>query len=505
MHKLISFLIILFFLGLVGCNSTPPHILPTSLPTPAVISAFTATIPNQTPTIVSTSSGADLPAIPSPTLIPVINSLLPIENRLLCDLDYPSGVLEIHQEITYTNQTAEQMSELGLYVEPNLYPGALEIKSISSPTLARVNYTLNQNALFISLSTAPLPAGKSILLSFEYSILLPEMNSTAGNGIFGRSSIQTNLMDWYFWPAPYSKSKGWLIHPPSPVGEHTAYPLQDFDLILRISNAPENLVVTGGATPEFDGTSYHFNHPSARNLVISISPYFQVTRKIQGGVVLSTFTFPDHTDSALHILDVTARAIQIFGEGISPYPRPVLNIVESNLGDGLEADGLYFLGSRFLDGNYLTERSILTLLAAHETAHQWWYAAVSNDQALEPWLDEAFCTWMERLYFSSSPEALNWWRAYRLSGDFSHFPVNQTVYSFKSFKPYRESVYLHGAQMLEYLQQAMGDDQFMHFLQQYYSTGKAKELSSSQVFFSTLANFGKIDPALIKEKYFLQE
>jgi len=462
--------------------------------------------PDSSPTIAATSADVDPPSTPSPTSTPVMDSLRPVENHMQVELDYLTGALEIHQEITYTNQTADPMRELGLYAEPNLYPGVLEIRSISTPDQESLNYTLNRNALFLSLSSGTLPAGNSIHISFEYSILLPAMNSTAGNGIFGRSSIQTNLMDWYFWPAPYSPSIGWLLHPPSLVGEHTAYPLQDFDLNLRISNPPENMVVTGGSTPQFDGTSYHFSHHSARNLVISISPYFQVTQKLQGHVTLSSFTFPGHTDSAKHVLEVTARAVQIFSEGISPYPRSVLNIVESNLGDGLEADGLYFLGSRFLDGNYVTERSILTLLAAHETAHQWWYAAVSNDQALEPWLDEAFCTWMERLYFStSSPEALNWWQAYRLSGDYSEFPVDQTVYSFKSFKPYRESVYLHGAQLLEGIQSAIGNDQFMQFLRQYFNNGSSMELSTARVFFSTLQNFGEIDLNLLKAKYFLQE
>jgi hypothetical protein len=33
--------------------------------------------------------------------------------------------------------------------------------------------------------------------------------------------------------------------------------------------------------------------------------------------------------------------------------------------------------------------------AAHETAHQWFYSLVGNDQARDPWLDEGLATWAE--------------------------------------------------------------------------------------------------------------
>lgn len=33
--------------------------------------------------------------------------------------------------------------------------------------------------------------------------------------------------------------------------------------------------------------------------------------------------------------------------------------------------------------------------AAHETAHQWFYSLVGNDQARDPWLDEGLATWPE--------------------------------------------------------------------------------------------------------------
>ena len=32
----------------------------------------------------------------------------------------------------------------------------------------------------------------------------------------------------------------------------------------------------------------------------------------------------------------------------------------------------------------------------HELAHEWWYALIGDDQARDPWLDEAFASYSER-------------------------------------------------------------------------------------------------------------
>ena len=37
----------------------------------------------------------------------------------------------------------------------------------------------------------------------------------------------------------------------------------------------------------------------------------------------------------------------------------------------------------------------------HETAHQWWFEQVANDQAQQPWLDESLATYSERIYYEN--------------------------------------------------------------------------------------------------------
>jgi pimeloyl-ACP methyl ester carboxylesterase len=55
-----------------------------------------------------------------------------------------------------------------------------------------------------------------------------------------------------------------------------------------------------------------------------------------------------------------------------------------------DADGWRLDVTRFADHVYY--------VAAHEVAHQWWYAVVGNDIYREPWLDEAFAQYSGIIY-----------------------------------------------------------------------------------------------------------
>ena len=49
---------------------------------------------------------------------------------------------------------------------------------------------------------------------------------------------------------------------------------------------------------------------------------------------------------------------------------------------------------------YLEQQQVwLEYVTVHETAHQWWYGVVGNDQIDEPWLDEALTEYSTILYY----------------------------------------------------------------------------------------------------------
>jgi aminopeptidase N len=93
---------------------------------------------------------------------------------------------------------------------------------------------------------------------------------------------------------------------------------------------------------------------------------------------------------------------------------------------------------------------------------------VGNDQAEEPWLDEALATYSERLFYERTyPEALDWWWAYRVNYYEPRGWVDGSIYNPEGYRAYRDAVYLNGATFLEELRQQVGEAAFFAFLQDY--------------------------------------
>ena len=93
----------------------------------------------------------------------------------------------------------------------------------------------------------------------------------------------------------------------------------------------------------------------------------------------------------------------------------------------------------------------------HQTA-QIGISAVANDQALEPWLDEALCTYSEKLYLETyAPQAVDWWLQVRVLYYQPRGFVDDSIYNprkeAQAYRAYRDAVYLNGALFLSDLRQ----------------------------------------------------
>ena len=79
---------------------------------------------------------------------------------------------------------------------------------------------------------------------------------------------------------------------------------------------------------------------------------------------------------------------------------------------------------------------MLVRFIVHELGHQWWYGAVGNDQAYEPWVDEALARYGETLYYERlHPSHLGWWEA--PSKGLATVPINQPIYNFDRYDELR--------------------------------------------------------------------
>ena len=483
---------ILLALSISACSRAPA----TPLATPSPIVAETA--------------AADAPATPTPldeptpTVTPTPVILPPTRYSLSVVMNYALHHLAVDEVIETYNPSSQTLEELPLMVEPMHYPGAFTLKGIALEDGTPIQDVRQDRARLYLRLPQPWKPGTRLALSLNYELTLPSpVPSAEVRPIpFGYTLRQTNLVDWFPFIPPYVPGKGWLAHEAGYFGEHLAYDLADFDVSLNLLDLRDDLIVAASAPAQVEGEWLRYEHEGARSFAFSVSPEYRVYTATVGSTTVLSYAFAFHEAAGQAVLNTTAEALGLYNELFGEYPRPLVSAVEADFLDGMEYDGLYFLSNGFYNLYQGTPGEYLIAIAAHETAHQWFYGLVGNDQALEPWLDEALCTYSERLFYERlHPEALDWWWQYRVNYYEPRGAVDGPIYNTAGYRAYRDAVYLNGAVFLEALREEMGDEAFFGFLKDYVGQMSGK-IATREDFFRILEEHTQADLEPLMEAYF---
>jgi hypothetical protein len=335
-----------------------------------------------------------------------------------------------------------------------------------------------------------------------YLPAIPEPSETVRPQPFGYTARQTNLVDWYPFFPPYKSGQGWVIHSPWVFGEHQVYGVGDYEISIQLLDPPPGLMLAASAPAVREGDAYRYSFQDARSFAWSASPEYTVYTDTVGSVTVYSYGFPYYEQPARAALRFTVGALSTYESLYGPYPHASLSVVVADFLDGMEYDGLYFLSRGFYNLYDGTPAGYLTAIAVHETAHQWWYALVGNDQALEPWLDEAFCTYSERLFYEKNyPELVDWWWAFRVNYYQPQGVIDKSIYDYNGFRPYRDAVYLQGALFFEALRLRVGDEAFFAFVKD-YAAQETHSLATAQDFFDILREHSQAGLDGLFQEYF---
>ncbi len=492
MRRLTFFLLILL---LTGCRAAA-DVTPTSTvgvePTLAPTSTPEATA---SPTAVSTSTPDPTPtAPPQPELQYVINAAL----------DYAARRVVVSETILFPNPADQALDEVVLVVQPNRQADVFTLDGVTwADGSAVTDYRLDGIRLTIPLPE-PLEVGAVGKLYLEYSLALPpnEAREDFGPTPFGYTLRQINLVDWYPFLPPYDEADGWVVHNPWYYGENLVYPVADFEVSLQLLNAPAATLIAASAPDHGEEGAHLYRLENGRNFVFSISASYVMMEQQVGGTLVRGYFFPQQQTAGQAAFEATVEALQLFNDLFGVYPQPALTMVEADFMHGMEYQGLFFLSRGFFDTYEGKVGSFLVSIAAHETAHQWWYGLVGNDQALEPWLDEALSTYSERLFYERlHPDALEWWWFARINYYKPTGWVDSVLHYTAGYRPYRDAVYLNGARFLEDLRLSIGDEDFFAFLRDYAATYRDR-IATGEGFFALLREHTTMDLSALLRKYF---
>lgn len=145
--------------------------------------------------------------------------------------------------------------------------------------------------------------------------------------------------------------------------------------------------------------------------------------------------------------------------------------------------GMEYPGLVFLQGSYFEKDSTYgQIVVAHETAHQWWYGIVGNDEVEEPWLDESLTEYSTLKFFKHyyptlgdrllqlKEGALKETESFERKKEF----VGNPVTGFSNWKSYGLLVYEKGPMMFNELEKKLGEDKMNQVLREYFEQYRLK-------------------------------
>ena len=182
-----------------------------------------------------------------------------------------------------------------------------------------------------------------------------------------------------FFPLLAWSGSEWALDPPAPQLETWTSPVADFDVKIAV---PKGMSVFASGANLGHG---RWHAAAVRDFALEAGS-FKVARRIvhvPSPVVVTVAAASKYTYLPTY-LNAAARALTTFSQRYGAYPWRTYTVVveadRSTLGD--EYPTLVFI-STDLGSNVVT----------HETAHQWFYSLVGNNQARDPWLDESLAEW----------------------------------------------------------------------------------------------------------------
>ncbi|MEX1376562.1 MAG: M1 family metallopeptidase [Eubacteriales bacterium] len=411
-------------------------------------------------------------------------------------LDVKKMTMDGVLNFTYYNNNEEEMDHLIFYLYANSYEkeeyyaikeehakygypfgfsaGSIEIKNVESETGAKYEVAGSQNHLLVIDLEKAVEPDESIEIKIEYTVNIPH-----SFGRFGYGEDTISLVNCNPIMAVYDKENGYYMYEYNNIGDPFFTECGDYTARITV---PKDYIVapTGKITnTEYEGKMaiYNVDGQNRRDFGFVASDEFEVLSKNINGVEVYAYGIGNSKFNEI-ALEAAADSIEVFSELFGEYPYETFNVVETNFFiGGMEYPGMVLIGDAFYSEGL---KGVMEMIVAHETAHQWWYAMVGNDQIAEPWLDEALATFSQRVYYEHVyPESYEKLIKKYVDDDFANrekraekrttrIDLDTTEY----INDYSLIVYGYGGWMIDDLREYLGEEDFYKAMSLYMESNK---------------------------------
>lgn len=390
--------------------------------------------------------------------------------------DDMTGV-EGHLKVRFTNREEVALNEVVFRLMANLLGGRTEIGGVLVGDLA-APYQLSTANSVLSIPLQPaLQPGESVLIEMRFTTTAPQ-TLESNYGILAYYDRVLALAHFYPQIAVYDE-EGWATEMPDTQGD-VMYADAGYYLVELQAPAETVVAASGVEIGHAENGGVVYANGPARDFYLAASPEYKIISRQAGSVTLHSYAPPALETGAGQVLEIAARALQVFGELYGAYPYTELDLVATpTYALGIEYPGviaitnrLYDAGASFSGGR--TSADYLEATVAHEVGHQWIFNLVGNDQLNAPWLDESLTQYLtlqyfEQVYGAGSPQAENFRQSLRSRWQRVSnrpIPIGLPVSAYAGSE-YSAIVYGRGGLFFEALRDAMGPETFQDFLVEY--------------------------------------
>jgi len=328
--------------------------------------------------------------------------------------------------------------------------GGIRLRAVTVDGVA-VRASVTGQTIVVQLGGV-LPVGATTKIRVRFSARLQD-DAGGSHWLFARVGPIADIYRWLPWV-----TRRVTFDRPN-LGDPFVTPTSHDVRVTITTDRRLDLATTGElVSTSANGLTTVFQATDVRDFTVTASSNYETRQRVVGATTVRVWFRPGTPGAAW--LDAATNAFAALEARVGSYGYPTFDVVESAGGPGMESPGLIWI-----PGN--TAAVNLRYIVAHETAHQWFYGIVGNDQVREPFTDEATSDFVARSVLgihrgSRCPTAR----------------LDRSIYDY-SARCYYETVYIQGGNLLDDARQLMGEETFWMALRRYVEDNRHKVTSTA--------------------------
>ena len=422
-------------------------------------------------------------------------------NKYIMDVifDDESKRLMCNQNVEYVNNTNIALDKIYFHIYPNAfskkefapfekdemnqaYPngfneGYIDIKNVLNNN-NKLEYEIKgeKNDLLEVKIGRQLKPGEKISIDMKFNVKIPN-----SEGRFGYGENTINITNW-FPIACVHDDRGWNLKSYEAVGDPFYSDTSNFYVKLLIPRKYKvgctGNIISEKSDPE--KVLYEIQAKKVRDFAFILSDKFKIKKDTYKGVNINTYNLNEKLST--EVTKIAKDSISIFSDLFGEYPYDTYSVIASDFYIG----GMEYPTLVMIDQSLYNEKDkfLLEYVIAHETAHQWWYSVIGNDEISEPWLDEALTEYSTILYFEEKYGKETGDKLMKTmevqTKNYNTNDIFKATTDYKDSSEYSLSVYTKGAVIFDKIRKEVGDEVFFNTLREYYNTYKFKNVNGPQ-------------------------